>query len=259
MAEKKLEEIPTLQDIVEPGSSSEEENIRIVADDSLDDVYDEEFSKLFDTTGEAVVSTPATDPDNEIKTLDTTDTVTADADEQHIDSVSVAEPLTDEINIDASDEVTVPDSNVLDIDNAAVMLDDDEIKASSGEASNSDEDGSEALWIEDWQEEVVQSAVISDDLNAGASISDEETELLIEQAVEAGSMPDETISPADQAATESVEAAPETTSGTASTDQPSLDTSEIVNQIVSELMPEIEWKLRGKIREVLEQHYPQQD
>lgn len=258
MAEKNLEEIPTLQDIVEPGSSSEEENIRIVADDSLDDVYDEEFSKLFDSTGETAGYTPTTDPEGEITNLDKPESVITDTDEPSINSVSAAQSDTDEINIHTDDDVTEASSDALDIDNTVVMLD-DEIKASSDDFTNRDKESPEPLWIEDWQEEVVQSAVSSDDFNNTASISDEETELLIEQAVEADGITDETISPADRPILQTVESTSDTTAETTSINRLSLDTGEIVNQIVSELMPEIEWKLRGKIREVLEQHYPQQD
>jgi len=271
MAEKKFEHIPTLEDVVEPGSANEEENIRIIADDSLDDAYDEEFSKLFDTAS-----------DDDVPQVDALDIDTTELDTPEMDTPELASPDIDAhaTDTETSAEETVQLNSEVSTDQSIDPTDADEIKlTSTGADATPPLQEDESLWIDDWQEEAVQAAVISEDIVEAAGITDIENEMLIEQALEENDQqtsesapvkPDQTESAHRAASHESsqvekilnagedaVAEEPETeTAAIDSSGVSTLDTNALVNELVSELMPEIEWKLRSKIREVLEQHFP---
>ena len=252
MGEDNHKHIPVLDDVVELGSGVDpetgEESIRIVADntleDAFDDPYDDEFKKLFDHATDAGDDI---DPAQlSIEELDASDddtpqsTVVADATTAIEDDNEPGMP-----DISATDEVVLTTDVVTDRLN-----------------SNAAED---ELWLSDWQEETATNAVIEqqdktagDELDilhtkAEIEITDEETAALIAAAVEEDDIPLEADAPKPAEATVEPQAAPVTPTAA------HIDTGELVNQIVAELLPEIEWKLRTKVREVLEQHFPPED
>ncbi len=253
MGEDNHKHIPVLDDVVELGSGVDpetgEENIRIVADntleDAFDDPYDDEFKKLFDH------ATDAGDVDPAQLSIDELDNPTDDAPQP---APVVANATSD---IEDDDEPGMPDITATD---EVVQTTD---VASDPLNSNENEDD---LWLSDWQEETATNAVIEQqDKTAGEEldilhtkaeieITDEETAALIAAAVEEDDIPLEAddSTPADAAVEPQTEPAVTPTAAR-------IDTGELVNQIVAELLPEIEWKLRTKVREVLEQHFPPED
>ena len=252
MGEDNHKHIPVLDDVVELGSGIDpetgEEKIRIVADntleDAFDDPYDDEFKKLFDH------ATDAGDVDPAQLSIDELDNPTDDAPQP---APVVANATSD---IEDDDEPGMPDITATD---EVVQTTD---VASDPLNSNENEDD---LWLSDWQEETATNAVIEQqDKTAGEEldilhtkaeieITDEETAALIAAAVEEDDIPlqADDSTPADAAV--EPQAVPVTPTAAR------IDTGELVNQIVAELLPEIEWKLRTKVREVLEQHFPPED
>ncbi len=250
MGEDNHKHIPVLDDVVELGSGVDpetgEESIRIVSDntleDAFDDPYDDEFKKLFDHATDA-----GDDVDPAQLRIDKLD---ASADDAPQPAAVVADAS---INIEDDDEPGAPDIAATD----DVVLTTDVVTDRLNSKETEDE-----LWLSDWQEETATNAVIEQqDKTAGEEldilhtkaeieITDEETAALIAAAVEEDDIPLEADDSKPAEATVEPQAAPVTPTAA------HIDTGELVNQIVAELLPEIEWKLRTKVREVLEQHFP---
>ncbi len=255
MGEDNHKHIPVLDDVVELGSGVDpetgEESIRIVADntleDAFDDPYDDEFKKLFDH---------ATDADDDVDPAQLRiDELDTSADDALQPTAVVVETTT---AVENKDEPDLPD--IAATDEVAPTTDAVSDELNSNEAEDE-------LWLSDWQEETATNAVIEqqdktagDELDilhtrAEIEITDEETAALIAAAVEEDDIPLQ----ADDAAA-SVETAAEPQAAPANAPPvTNINTGELVNQIVTELLPEIEWKLRTKVREVLEQHFPPED
>lgn len=250
MVEKNLGQIPTLQDVVELGAGLEEENIRITADSSLDadidDAYDDEFKQLFDSTldddTDAIAGTLSDQPahnEADSNAVLTTEPNKAAHEAGDVTSVDIGEAIVASSIDDLQEEelavVDVDDNAALNIsaNNAPISLD-----------TTSADDGN--LWIEDWQEEVANDENIET-----TALSDSETDSMIEQAVTTDSREDASLLQAETTSPASTD-----TRATANTH---IDTDALTDQLVTELMPEIEWKLRNKIRDVLEQQFPPED
>ena len=254
MSEKNLEQIPTLEDVVEVGAGIdiEQENIHIVADNAIDDPYDDEFDQLLKsdandpleqqeliadtesvaTAAEPEHSEPHIDFDNELA-LDAPES-SRDNPGEHpspadiIDNFSLTENTDDaDIGTDHEENSTATASP----DNEAIALD-----------TTSAADDVE--WSEDWQEDLVQSAVVDDDTASAG----EESKSMMEHIV--AHERHDTPPPASSTQHTDSSQAPQS---------PHIDSAALTDQLVSELMPEIEWKLRNKIREVLEQQFANKD
>lgn len=263
MADDKTQNIPILEDVVEIGKP-EEESIQIVADNTVDDAYDDEFNKLFDSPDEQ--QSVAIDMDAEM-----------------------AEDSNDDLWDDSALQMVENSSGPV-ADSPATT--DDELESVSMTAtaepvaSQSDPDQAEDMWIQDWQEEMVESA-ISDDMDSDleltpvtATITDSTIEAstvesFIDEMDELSTGTDTTEEPEQPTVIKAVQsddtdetppavvatAAETDTSGTTAKLELN-DADEIpqlVNEIVSGIMPEIEWKLRTRIRDILEQRFNPED
>ena len=118
----------------------------------------------------------------------------------------------------------------------------------------------DSLWISDWQEEVMQSAVTAGtgikDQQQDTPITDQEQSEIIAAVVADETRDDSRSNRHNDITSQHIDPVSPANSKTTSA---GINTSELANQIVSELMPEIEWKLRTKIREVLDQRFPPED
>jgi hypothetical protein len=248
MADENLRQIPTLEDVVEVGAGIEEENIRIVADNEVDDdPYDDEFKKLFDNATDGPVEDQT---ENQLETTDGAAQPIETSQQNEVVSDVITDNLWDKPQQQEQLERPAADAQLADTQLADAPPTDDKT------------DAADSLWISDWQEDVVQSAVSTD---AGPDsepdeipISDQENTEIIEAAV-ADEAHDDIADEVNAQRIEPVLAATDEPAEAVTTPAVTIDTGELVNQIVSELMPELEWKLRTKVREVLEQHFPPED
>ena len=260
MGEENHKHIPVLNDVVELGGGIDpetaEENIHIVADnaleDAFDDPYDDEFKKLFDH---------ATDSDDDIDpaqlSIDDLDNSVDDAPPQDVVIAEAATGLENDGQPDMPG-IAATDEVFLNADGVSENLANTEAESE--------------LWLSDWQEETATNAIFEqqdkaagDELDilhtkAEIEITDEETAALIAAAVEEDDTPPDVTDIAKDDAIAPVEAVVQTQPAPANAPPvTNINTGELVNQIVTELLPEIEWKLRTKVREVLEQHFPPED
>lgn len=226
MGEEHHKPIPVLDDVVEIGQSDNqddsEESIRIVADKALEDEFDDPYDDEFKKLFDN-----ATRPD---------------------DDAEMPEPQA--VNPSPQTDSSPP---AMTATPQAAAGDEVSVTASRDDNQPGEDD---ELWLSDWQEDTSTRPVAGqldesgetelDILHSQAEIeiSDEETAALITAAVDEDDTPPQT----DHAS-----------GGRTAAPLAAVNTGELVNQIVRELMPEIEWKLRTRIREVLEQHFPPED
>ncbi len=282
MGEDKSEHIPTLQEVVEIGSAfttdaPQTENIRIVADQTIDgDPYDEEFDQLFGDLTDSETQSPDDNPA-----------------QLHMDGVEAndrieesASPETDSFDNPLDiDEVLLKNDDKLDfrLDTEAPDLDEHPgetfyaMEPETPEGATADEnhsiaDTDDALWLSDWQEETHSSPLVNENTDsfdmlhsrAEIEITDQHSETSIptgaaQQAANSGMACGTSTSQTEAPAHDETPTAAPVPLQQPSVDEPAaaineLDIDALSDQITDALLPEIEDKLRSKIREVLEQH-----
>lgn len=233
MSDETAKNIPTLDDVVEIGNQEDEESIRIVAesDDGIEDAYDDEFNKLFE---------PAAEQQN----IDLNHETVSDDDLWDDSGMQMAEQETTAVT-DTTAEVASEDLNDISITATSEPV---ELEAENTESND--------MWLQDWQEEIVESAVI-DNMDNDVDIShDHPADVSIE--------PEQPAAPETATILKAVQQDPEITEAAAATTSSSVsveadDIPALVNDIVTQVMPEIEWKLRNRIREILEERFPPED
>ena len=241
MTDKMAGNIPTLEDVVEVGAATEQDDIRIVADndDGMEDVYDEEFKKLFE---------PAQDnPVTDLAEVEDHASDEAIRDEPAMQMVEDQPPLQDVAEPVAEAETEG-------------SLDDISISAHNEPVSLETSDGStEDMWLQDWQEE---TAVVDDmdrDIEIGRLAESAEQPAVVAAAIRDQMKPESAAVANADAPTTAEDSASEAVAAMSGAINDDDDLSDLVNDIVSEIMPEIEWKLRTRIRDILEQRFLDSD
>ncbi len=245
MADDKVDNIPTLDSIVELGKSDDDaDNIHIVADSqAMDDAYDDEFNKLFEpatatANGEHHEAIDSDLDDNLIDRLwdddNSGDTVT----DTQADANETIAPLRSDASADDLADIHLTASN------------------ESPDAGGDDAESDDNMWIQDWQEESREDSMMhaeaTDDALQAADLDMATDDPAPATVVQAVATEDDTPTQ-DVAATPTSEA--ELTERLAQIDA----IPELANEIVRQIMPEIEWKLRTRIREILEQRLTDSD
>ena len=280
MAEDNSRHIPTLEDVVEIGEAfaaedNETEHIRIVADAAIDDPYDDEFRQLFEHATDTELShdNPAQLRIDELDTAHSSrdaaraeDTGSAATQNAPPDTRSSDATLPDDAaENDATGQLQFDQTAGTDMpaEQPAAAADTGPLYAIEPESTDDDsaDTDDDTLWLSDWQEDSHAHDLMDDNdhldmlhSRAEIEITDPQNDALIRDAVaqDSASAP----SPEPPAEQTTADASPEVNQADAGV---SINTAALVDEIVSELLPEIEWKLRTRIRDVLEQHFPPED